>query len=374
MGRIRICQLITDLTPAGAERCVYELVRRLDRDRFDVRVAALRGGRMADWLAEAGVRVTVLGVRGKWDVGKLWRLTGLLRDERIDLLHTHLFHADLAGRPAARSASVPHLVHTVHVAEMRFRPWQFAMARFLADWCDRIICVSDSVRRRHARKSGLPGWRYTVIPNGIDAEAYARDDKVRAALRRQWGLGADELLLVFVGRLNRQKGVDTLLGAMSHLAARGCPRKIVIAGDGPMRGMVENWTRHGEGGHACRLLGFVDNVRDVLSAADIFVLPSRWEGLPLAGAEAMAAGLPVVATRVSGLCDIIADGQTGLLVEPDNIVALAGAVERLCGDADERVRLGQAGRGAIGRMCGIDANIAAHEVLYEQVVGNNIDV
>ena len=370
MRRIRVCQLITDLVPAGAERCVYELVRRLDGDRFDVQVAALRGGQVADRLTAVGVKVTVLGVRGKWDVGKLWRLAGLLRHERIDLLHTHLFHADLAGRPAARSASVPHVIHTVHVAEMRFRPWQFAMARFFADWCDRIVCVSDSARRRHARKSGLPAWRYTVIPNGIDAEAYARDEKVGEALRREWGLGEREVLLAFVGRLDYQKGVDTLLGAMSHLAACGHPRKIVIAGDGPMRSMVDNWARHGEGGRACRLLGFVDNVRDVLSAADVFVMPSRWEGLPLAGAEAMAAGLAVIATGVSGLCDIIADERTGVLVEPNNVVALAGAIERLSADGDLRARLGAAGRESARRLYRIDANIAAHEALYEEVAGD----
>ncbi|MCK4601999.1 MAG: glycosyltransferase, partial [Phycisphaerae bacterium] len=142
MSRLRVCQLITSLEPAGAERCVYELAKRLDGDRFDVQVLALQGGAVADWLAEAGVKVTVLDVRGKWHVSKLAALTRTLRRERIDLLHTHLFHAGVAGRAAAYLADVPHVIHTIHVAEGRFRPWRFAYARLLANSCERLVCVS----------------------------------------------------------------------------------------------------------------------------------------------------------------------------------------------------------------------------------------
>src|SRR5512140_1386762 len=111
MAPIRICQLITELRPAGAERCVYELARRLDPRRFEVRAIALQGGAMAEQLRAAGIETAVLGVRGKWDALKIVRLAGLLRRWEIDLLHTHLFHADLAGRMAAAMVQVPHLVH-----------------------------------------------------------------------------------------------------------------------------------------------------------------------------------------------------------------------------------------------------------------------
>ena len=369
MGRIKICQLITELRPAGAERCVFELTRRLNKDLFDVRVAALRGGDVADWLVAEGIPVDVLGVRGKWDVFKLRRLVHLLRNHRIDLLHTHLFHADLAGRLAASLAATPRVVHTVHVAESRFRPWQYAFARFVGHRCDRIVCVSHAVREHHLAHSGLPSWKYLVIPNGIDAAAYAHDAALRASLRRAWGLADKQTLIAMVGRLDVQKGLDVALSAASHLAARGEPVDLVLAGDGPQRTLVENFIAHGEGGARCRWLGHIQDVRGLLSAADLFIMPSRWEGFGLAAAEAMAAGLPVIATRVPGLAEVVIEGQTGLLIEKDDSFALTAAIETLLADASLRRRLGQAGRQRVMEHYDIAANIAAHEQLYRQLMG-----
>ena len=369
MGRIRICHLITELRLARAERSVYDLSSRLDRGRFDVRVAALRGGEVADWLKAAGIPVTVLGMRGKWDVLKVSRLVGLLRAERIDLLHTHLFHADLVGRLAASMAAVPHLVHTVQTAEGRFRPWHFAFARLFSDRCERIICVSRSVCEHHAERSGLPRRCYQVITNGIAAESFARDEQSRRRLRAEWGIEPDQPLAVFVGRLAPEKGVEALLAAMSHLAARGDTVALVVAGDGPRRRVVDNFIAHGEGGKHCRAIGFVRDVRGVLSAADMLILPSRWEGCPMAAGEAMAAGLPVVGTEVAGVRDLVQDGRTGLLVPPDNVVALAEAIRCLAGDRDLCRQLGRAGRERIIRDFSIEATVAAHEKLYLQIVG-----
>lgn len=370
MGRIRICQMITELRPAGAERVVYDLSRRLDASRFDVQVIALRGGKVAGQLEREGIKVTVLDVRGKWDVFKFRPLVEILRRERFDILHTHLFHADLVGRFAAHRVAVPHLIHTVHVAEARFRPWHFAFARFFSDWCEKIVCVSKSVYDFHSQRSGLTAEHYTVIPNGIAVDEFTRDEESRRRLRSQWGLSDDQPLAAFVGRLDEQKGIETLLGAMSHLGAQGNPVHLVIAGDGPKHRVVENFIRHGEGGGHCQSLGFVDDVRAVLSAADMLVMPSRWEGFGLAAAEAMAAGLPVVATRVAGIRDVVVDGETGLLVGCDDVVALSQAVEKLTENAELRKRLGQAGQKRIVENFSIDTTITAHEKLYTTVVGS----
>jgi glycosyltransferase involved in cell wall biosynthesis len=369
MRRIRICQMITELRPAGAERSLFELSTRLDRTRFDVQVVALRGGDVAEWLARAGTPTTVLGVRGRWDVLKLRKLAGLLRGWRPDVLHSHLFHADLVGRVGAWMAGVPHLVHTVRTAEGRFRPWHFALPRVFAGRCRRLICVSQSVRDLHARRSGLPPSKYAVIPNGIAPENYAHDHAARTRLREEWGLAKDVPLAAFVGRLAPEKGIEVLLGAMSHLAARGTPVPVVIAGDGPQRCVVENFIAHGEGGTQCRFLGFTHNVRDVLSAADMLIMPSRWEGWPLAAGEAMAAGLPVVAARVPGLVDVVVDGKTGFWIGRDDVVGFAGAIERLAGDAKLRRRMGDCGRDRIAQEFSIDATVAAHEKLYLQIAG-----
>ncbi|MHC4561240.1 MAG: glycosyltransferase [Planctomycetota bacterium] len=371
MQPIRICQLVTELRPGGAERCVYELATRLDREKFDVQVAALRGGAVAEELRSAGVKVHVLDVGGKWSLalpGKLRRLAAMLRDEGIELLHTHLFHADLAGRLAMRKGGVRHLVHTVHVAEKRWRPWQFAFARWMKRRCERIVCVSPSVKQWHAQQSGLADDCYEVIANGIDADAFARDEAARRKLREDWRAGDEDVVAAFVGRLDRQKGADVLLATIERLAGEGQRIKFVIAGDGPQRPMVEQFCST-QAGEACQYLGHVGNVNAVLSAADMFILPSRWEGWPLALGEAMAAGLACVGTEVAGIQDVLTDGQTGLVVDGENPEQLAAAVGRLAADAALREYLGGCASELIGGEFSIEANVKRHEELYLRVTG-----
>jgi glycosyltransferase involved in cell wall biosynthesis len=367
MPPLRVCQLITELRPAGAERCVYELATRLDRSRFDVRVIALRGGTVEDALRQAGVETAVLNVRSKWDFLKVRDLADLLRRWRPDVLHTHLFHADLAGRFAARLAGVPHVVHTVHVAERRFRPWQFAWANLAAGWCDRIVAVSRDVAEFHAERSGLPRSAYTVIPNGIDVAAYARDEIARNRLRSQWSVGDDHVVAAFVGRLDRQKGVDTLLRAVGKLSPRRPGLRLVIAGEGPLRNELESLIAELRLGSCVQMLGFVQDVRAVLSAADVFVLPSRWEGFGLAAAEAMAAGLPVIAGRAAGLRELVEEGRTGLLVDADDASDIAQAIDRMLVSSSDRASMGSAGARRVEDSFKIERNVTRHEELYDEI-------
>ena len=335
---IRICQLITELRPGGAERCVYELSHRLDRPRFEVHAAALRGGAVEGWLSKAGVPTTVLNIRTRFDLPALGRLIAFLRNGKFDILHTHLFHADFVGRLAAWCANVPHLVHTVHTVEGRFRPWQFAFARFFEKRCERIVCVSPSARDFHAARSRLPADRYVVISNGVDVTAFRRDGTARLRLRSLWGMDESDVVVAYVGRLDYEKGTDLLLSAVKLIVAGGGNVRVVIAGDGPQRRLVEEFISRNvtkdAGGGMVRYLGFVDDVPELLSAADMLVMPSRWEGFGLSAAEAMAASLPVIAFNIPGLCDVVVDGETGLLVERENPAALAETIKKLAADAD----------------------------------------
>ena len=372
MSRIRVCQIVTDLKPSGPGHRVCDIATRLDRDRFDVSVIALRGGPLTEAPELASVPVRVLNMSGVLGLVRLGGLAGLLRDCQADLVHTHGFHADFAGRPAARLAAVPHLVHTVHEAEGRFRPWQFAYARFLSGYCDRIICVSPSVKEYHAGRSGLPPSMYNVIPSGIDIDAFSPDPEARRRLRKQWGVEDSQPVVGYVGRLDKNKGIETLLSAFSHLAARGHAMDLVIAGEGSGRRIVENFIRHGEGGSHCRLLGFVDDVRSVLSAVDIFTTASNSEGHPLSPTEAMAAGLPVVATKAPGLRDIVIDGITGLLAAPRDVFGLAERIERLGDDPELRKQLGAYGRGRVMAQYPISTMIQAVETVYTEVASDRL--
>ncbi len=361
---IRICQLITELRPSGAERVVYELSRRLDRGRFDVRVVGLQGGEVEQMLLAQGIPVEVLGVRGKWDVGKLRGLVRILRQWRIDLLHTHLFHADLAGRMAAVLADVPHLVHTVHVAEQRFRPWQYAYARLLNFRCDRIVCVSRSVRGHHAAHSHLPQSRYVVIPNGVDLPAWSVDAAARAwrATNGAWPRGRGRCFSS-AGSITRRESTCCWRRSSGSVGADCSSFLPATARNGEWRKLSRRRIRE----LGVHLLGFVSDLRETFGAADLFVLPSRWEGWPLALAEAMAAGLPCIGANSPGIRDIIEDGKNGLPVPAKNPAALAEAIERVLADDGLARGLAAAGREHIRANFSIERNVAAHEALYEEI-------
>jgi glycosyltransferase involved in cell wall biosynthesis len=364
---IRVCELITELRPAGAERCVLELARRLPGQEFQVEVAALRGGSVAELLRVAGVPVHVLNMRGKWHVWRARRLAAVLRAGRFDILHTHLFHADVLGRWAARQAGIAHVINTVHVAERRWRPWQFAWSRLTAGGADRIVCVSQGVRDFHQRRTGIEPGKYRVIYNGVDAAAYARDERLRLERRAQWSLGESDVLCAFVGRLDEQKGVDVLLAAFETALRQAAHLHLVMAGDGPLRAYVEAWQRRSPAGPRVRVLGRTEDVPGVLSAADLFCQPSRWEGFCLAAAEAMAAGLAVAATDVAGLNEVVADNETGLLCPADDPSAFAANIVRLARDAALRSRLGAAGRRRVVERFGIERFVAEHAQLYREI-------
>jgi len=365
---IRICQFITELRPAGAERCVYALATRLPAERFTVEVAALRGGPVADALRAAGVTVHVLDAAGKLDV-RIWpKAARLLRRGRFDILHTHLFHADFVARTAGVRAGIAHSVHTVHVAERRFRCWQFAWTHLTAGGLDRIVCVSEGVRDFHAHRAHLPPDKYTVIHNGVDADRIARSDQRRRRFREQLGLTNSDILCAFVGRLDSKKGIDVLLEGFQRVAAADPALRLVLAGDGPLRRRVCDWLDRSPAAPRAKALGFIEEVGAVLSAADIFCQPSRWEGFCLAAAEAMAAGLPVVGADVAGLNEVVADGETGLLTPPGDARAFADALARLAADQTLRADLGAAGRRRVVERFTLAAFINRHAALYESIL------
>jgi glycosyltransferase involved in cell wall biosynthesis len=180
------------------------------------------------------------------------------------------------------------------------------------------------------------------------------------------------VVAAFVGRLDPQKGVDSLLRAMASLRARGAGAgagggggvRLVLAGEGPQRRELESLVAELRLGGAVRLLGFVQDVRSVLSAADLLVMPSRWEGFGLAAGEAMAAGLPVIAGRAAGLRELVVEGETGLLVGADEPEEIARSIELLAYDPARRLAMGQAGERRVAESFAIERNVSTHERLY----------
>jgi glycosyltransferase involved in cell wall biosynthesis len=363
-GRPRLLIVITLAEVGGAQSYVASLLPAL-RDDFDVLVAAYGDGPLRTAARAAGVRFVPLRhvrrpLSPSEDLRGFLELLRLLRRERPAVLHANSSKAGILGRLAATVAGVPVRVFTVH--GWAFRAHSGAAA-LLYLWADRLlapvtamtICVAQSDLDAGLRARTCRPGRATVIRNGVALDA--------PATRRS---GGGPLRVVSVARLRAPKDVLTLVRAVALLPPGGV--RALVVGDGPERSELSaEIGRLGLDG-AVDLAGERDDVAELLAAADVFVLPSRSEGLPMSVLEAMAAGLPVVASAVGGVPELVEDGETGILVPPGRPDALAAALGGLAADPALRARLGAAGRRRAEARFGIEACRRAHVQLYRELL------
>jgi len=365
-----ILYVITELDIGGAEKALFELVRRLDPDRYAAEVACLSGhGDVGDWLADLGVPVHYLGVpagRGlvRHGVAGVRRLRRIVRDLRPHIVHTFLFHANLIGRLAARPgllARRPAVVGSVRVAERRHR-WHLLADGLTRSLIDCEVCVSEGVRRFTHRYARIPLAQLRVIPNGVNLEAI---DAVRPVDPGTIGCDPDRPILCFVGRLDPQKGITILLEAVARVEP-SC--QVVLVGDGPQRGELAARAAALGIGDRVHFTGWRPDAAAVMAASDVFVLPSLWEGMPNALMEAMALGRCAVASAVEGSDELIDDGVTGLLVPAGAVAPLAERIALALADTDRRRQLGRAARRRIAERFTIERAVTAYDALYRELL------
>ena len=260
-----------------------------------------------------------------------------VRAERPDLLHTHLVHADVYGAIAARALRVPYLSTRHNDDRYLLGPFRY-VDRVFARGARRLIAISEAVRE-FLLAAGHDPAKLVTIHYGLD-ELPSAASEVRPEAA---GIPADVPLLLAAGRLIAQKDHATLLEAFARVGERHPRARLAILGSGPLEGEIEAQIRARSLDETVVLPGRQE-IRDWLERADVFVHTSRWEGFGIVLLEAMLASLPIVATRVSAVPEVVADGDTGALVEPGDAAGLAAAVDRLLSDPDEARRLGAAGR------------------------------
>jgi glycosyltransferase involved in cell wall biosynthesis len=360
----KILFLIGSLEVGGAERFLKELVRRIPRDRFEAKVVCIATeGPWGRELRAEGFDVVVLNKRLGFDPVLPLRLTALVRGERPAIVNTHLWTADLWGRMAAIAGRVPRIVVTEQTVDL-WKRWPHRLIdRLLVPFTDHVICVCPEVASFYARR-GVPAAKLHIIPNAIDIAPYDRPPQ--SGLRLEVGGGAGEFLFICAARLHPQKAHTVLLHATDQLArAGGSSFKLLLVGDGPLRKELEQQVRGTRLEKRVCFLGLRHDVPDILLQANALVLSSRYEGLPLAILEAMAARLPVVATRVGGNATLVEDGLTGWLVPPDDPRALAEAMARLLRDPIRARRMGEEGRRRVERDYRIESAAAQTVAFFE---------
>ena len=338
---IRVCHIMTADLWAGAEVQLATTASYL-AGRADVSVTAVlfHDGRLADELRQLGIDVTVVDESRHSASAILMFLTRHLRNRRIDVVHTHRYKDTVLGTIAARLAGVPHVVRTVHGLReplsgwnhWKFRAYEALDKAVLHLGADRVIAVSNRTADA-LRYSGYRPPLVTTIHNGIDLGQVIAT-RSRQDLRREWGFDDTAVVIGTVGRLSPVKGQDGFLRAVKVILEREPAARFVIAGDGPLEDELMALASRLQIAHACRFLGARSDVYDVISALDVFALPSLNEGLPMAILEATALGVPVVATHVGGMPEIIRHRETGLLVWPGDDRALADACLELVRDRE----------------------------------------
>jgi glycosyltransferase involved in cell wall biosynthesis len=365
--KIRVILLLPELGIGGAETHVMHLLERLDRSRFAVSLCCLKPG-AADWedrarrLAES---YTVLGFRMRSAPLAVARLARHLRRGRYDILHCHLSLADAVGRIAGAIARVPVMVTTEHGKHLwKSRP-HLLLERLLLPVTDARICVSRDIIEIRRRSEGTPEEKLIYIPNAVDTAAVRRSVRAKSDVMREFGWGPDNRLLLAVGRLVPAKSYATLAETLSILRGRHPDARCLIVGEGRAEEDVRSAVDRFAVGDIVKLAGSRTDVPDLLAAADIFVLTSIREGLPVSLLEAMAAGKAIVGTSVGGIPDAITDGETGLLVPPGNPAAVAAAVSRLLGDPTLRESLGQAAMRVAEERFSVDHQARSIGEVYE---------
>jgi glycosyltransferase involved in cell wall biosynthesis len=371
-----VVTLVDRLVHGGAERLAAEIATRLDPQRFASTLCVTRWSdaghaasgdlpqRLRAGAEAAGVQFLGLRRRGPWDLPAWSPLVALLRGGGVQIVHGHMFGSNVWAVVLGRLARVPVVVaheHTWAFEGGRLRG--IVDRRLVAAGSDVVIACSQEDRRRMIECQRIAPATVRFVPNGIDGRPPTPGRDMRAEL----GIARDAPVVGSVGALRAQKRFDVLLRAAAELAPRWPGLRVVIAGDGAERPRLEALAAELGLGDTLLMLGARGDVPDVLQALDVAVASSDFEGSPLSVMEYMEAGLPVVATDVGGLAQIVHDGVHGVLVARRDPVALAGAIDGLLADPRRRRALGAAGRERRRAEFDLDVMVARIEQLYEQL-------
>lgn len=318
--QLSICHLFPALPLHGAENHFYSLAKQLDPEKTKNAICLISDeGELVKDFRAMGIPVTFIRKHGRYDISIIWRLRAFLKKGGFDIIHSNLFTANLWGRLAAFGLKIPFVV-TVHNIHSRHNPTQARIEiffdRLLVRTTSLLINVSKEVETSMLRDVGLPRTKLCTIENGI-VFPEPGDLPSKQEARKTLGFSDDEKLLVVIGRFAAAKNHTTFISSLPAVRERFPKLKVLLVGNGEKEGEIRETIAKYDLGDTVILLGLRRDIPTILSASDILVIPSIWEGLPIVMLEAMAAGTPVIATRVGGIPDALTDGSTGILTTPD---------------------------------------------------------
>jgi len=370
MNPARVLHVIDSLHLGGAQEVILNIVKGANRSRFQHEVATMHGqGVYWDRLEKEGIPLHSLSPQ-KLIPLYVPRLAALLHRERFDILHCHLVAANILGKPIGKWCGVPVRINHDHTNDPSRGEHSWLLA--LETWANRasshVVAVSESCRdflisREHIQPSDV-----SLIRNAIDLSRFSPSSVDRDSARADFGIPLDVPLVVGVGRLNPQKNFLLFL-EIAALVRKASPRaRFLIAGTGPEE--YELRAKAASMGIADSVVfaGYVADARRVYAAADILLMPSQFEGLPMTLLESMAMKTPVVASRLDGMAEVIEDGRDGFLVAPGNAVGFSDRVLSLIHDPEEATSIGSEARKKVEREFSSSRMVAEIEAVYERLL------
>ncbi len=363
----RVLLLSTSLGMGGADRQILYLAQALLARGYEVRLVSMTPlAEMGRQAAAEGLPITSLDMeRGKADWASFQRFVGLLREWKPDVLTSFMYHANLLGRLAGKWAGVPLIITSIRSERNggAVRDWLMRLTNWMDHYCTtNSQQVADALMARRL----LPRSKSGVIANGVDSVTLTAPAAERARIRRELGVEDGEFLWLAVGRLLPQKDYPALLHAFQQ--AGSSRSRLAIAGRGPLLDDLQQLSRHLGIAGRVMFLGVRNDIPVLLAGADGFVLSSAWEGMPNVVMEALAAGTPVVATRVGGVPELVEQGSSGFMAPPEDPAALADAMRQLMSlPAERRKEMGRQGRDHISARYGLGVMAERWIKLFEDL-------
>ncbi|MFA6635891.1 MAG: glycosyltransferase family 4 protein [Candidatus Omnitrophota bacterium] len=362
---VKVIYFLNTLARGGVEEHVLRLIENLDKDRFEPVLVCPREviDLIRDEIERLMIKVYSVRIRGWRRIGQINKFFRILKAERPDIVHTHLFQATMYAAPLAKMAGVPFVLETAHIREAWRRGIKKAyfIDRFFYGFVDKIIAVSHSVKDYLVDEKRVSPGKIKVIQNGVDVDIFTPESGIRYDGRLHIGV---------IGRLEAQKGHRYFLEAISALGDRGDEAEFFIIGEGSLEQDLKARSKRLGIEHRIQFLGYRSDIRNVIKDLDIVVLPSLFEGLPLVVLEASAMEKPVIVTDVDGNREAVIHGKTGLVVPAGDAAALMSAIERLIDNRDFLRKLGQNGREYVCRCFGLDRQVNDTMAEYMDIVKN----
>jgi glycosyltransferase involved in cell wall biosynthesis len=368
--KIRVLEMIDDASVGGGQVHVLMLAKYLDRGKFEVVIACKGQGFLVDEAGKLGINTLSVSMANRFSLKTFREVTQIFRRSNFDVLHTHGGTAGFWGRIGAFIVGKPtiriHSYHGIHYLSKNFTfPSHLRMIdKLLLSLTDKVICVCPSDYQKGSAAGIVSKKKGIIIQNGIEIEKFHNTEQ-RKALRSQYRLDESAVVFGTVGRLHVQKGQRYLLEAFQAVKSKHLHAQLWVVGEGELKCELEKFAQDLGIYDSVHFLGARTDIPELLSAIDIFVLPSLWEGQPISIMEAGASGKPVIATNIDGVADFLIDEKNALLVPVKDPNALAAAMMRLIKDVELRTRLSASIKSTVSEGFAVETMVKRIGDLYQ---------